>query len=57
MAEKRRSSRIFELVAILAFMAFLAYLIYTLRKESSNLITAQDIEKAREIARSLEKWQ
>jgi len=54
MDEEKRLS-LFGFLALLAFLAFLAFLIWQIRQQARNVISAEDIERAREIVRRMER--
>lgn len=54
MSEKRSYSGLFGFLAFLAFLSFLAFVIYQMRQGTAQIVTKEDIERAREIARRLE---
>jgi len=53
MGEDKKYLGLFGLLALLAFLSFLAFLVWQTRQQTLTMVTPEEIEKAREIARRL----
>jgi len=51
--DKDKYLGIFGLLALLAFLSFLAFLVWQTRQQTLSMVTPDEIQRAREIARRL----